>query len=108
MKQLSVLDGYELLYFERVEANWPVMVNLKLGSRLPIHCTASGKLFLALMPRSKRNHINFSTITLEPQTKHSIANIDDLNKELDAIAVRGISIDNEEPGRYGRRCRSCM
>lgn len=92
---LSVLDGYELLYFERVEANWPMMVNLKLGSRLPLHCTASGKLFLALMPRNKRKQI-LSTLTLEPQTKHSITNVEDLNRELDEIGIRGISIDNEE------------
>lgn len=92
---LSILDGHEILYFERAEANWPVMVNLKQGSRLPLHCTAGGKLFLALMPRNKRNQI-LKSIKLKPSTEFSISSIEALNVELDLISERGISIDDRE------------
>ncbi|MGF1700856.1 IclR family transcriptional regulator [Photobacterium makurazakiensis] len=92
---ITLLDGHEILYFERVEANWPVMVQLKPGSRLPLHCTASGKLFLSLMPSHKRRAI-LANIQLEACTKNSITNIGKLEKELEKIADQQISTDNEE------------
>ena len=39
-----------MLYLDRVEAQWPLRLTLDVGSHVPLHCTASGKLFLALMP----------------------------------------------------------
>ncbi len=47
---ITVLDGDELVYLDRAEAAWPLQVRLTVGSRVPLHCTASGKLFLALAP----------------------------------------------------------
>ncbi|MEO8280783.1 MAG: helix-turn-helix domain-containing protein, partial [Ideonella sp.] len=46
----TTLDGAEVLYLDRVEAPWPWRLTLDIGARVPIHCPASGKLFLATMP----------------------------------------------------------
>ena len=51
---LGVLDGTSVTYLQRVECNWPLRTHLSAGSRVPLHCTATGKLFLALMPSALR------------------------------------------------------
>src|SRR5579872_5373306 len=43
---LTILDGDEALCLDRVESSSPLQVQLYAGSRVPLHCTASGRLFL--------------------------------------------------------------
>jgi len=92
---LTLLDGHELLYYDRVETNWPVRIQLAPGSRLPIHCTASGKLFLALMPPHRRRAL-LSTLTLDTHTPYTITSISALEEQLAQIARDRLSTDNEE------------
>ena len=51
----TTLDGAQVLYLDRVEAQWPLRLTLDVGSHVPLHCTASGKLFLATMPEAQRD-----------------------------------------------------
>ena len=51
---ITMLDGERLIYLDRVESDWPLQFRLTVGSRVPLHCTASGKLFLSLAPSSLR------------------------------------------------------
>jgi IclR family acetate operon transcriptional repressor len=46
----TTTDGAGVLYLDRVEAPWPWRLTLDVGAHVPLHCTASGKLFLAFMP----------------------------------------------------------
>ena len=92
---LSLLDGHQLLYYDRVETNWPVRIQLTPGSRLPLHCTASGKLFLALMPPHRRRAL-LSTLTLEAHTPYTITSLSTLEEQLVQIARDNLSTDNEE------------
>ena len=41
---VTMLDGAQLIYLDRVESDWPLQIRLNVGSRVPLHCTASGKL----------------------------------------------------------------
>ncbi len=91
----SMLDGNQTVYFDRVEANWPFRIQLPIGSRLPLHCTASGKLFLAYMESRKRQRL-ISAAPLQRFTERSITDPDLLNAELDRIKQDGVGIDNEE------------
>lgn len=92
---LSVLDGHKLLYYDRVETNWPVRIQLVPGSRLPLHCTSSGKLFLALMPPHQRRDL-LSSLTLEAHTPYTLTSLSALEGHLSQIARDGLSTDNEE------------
>src|SRR5438093_6821554 len=51
---LTVLDDTEIIYLDRVEAGWPLRIDLRPGSRVPLHCSASGKLLLSQYPANKR------------------------------------------------------
>ncbi len=91
----TMLDGDKTIYFDRVEANWPFRIQLPVGSRLPLHCTASGKLFLAHMkPRTRQRLI--SAAPLKRYTDRSITDPDLLITELEKIKSDGIGVDDEE------------
>ncbi|WP_395316655.1 IclR family transcriptional regulator [Variovorax sp. UC74_104] len=92
---LTTLDGAQVLYLDRVEAQWPLRLTLDVGSHVPLHCTASGKLFLALMPAKARDAF-IDGLPLERMTPNSITSADALRAECEAIAKRGHSRDNEE------------
>jgi len=51
---LTTLSGADVVYLDRVEAAFPLRLDLQPGTRVPLHCSASGKLFLAAMPARQR------------------------------------------------------
>lgn len=92
---LTALDGTEVLYLDRVEARWPLRLTLEVGSRVPLHCTASGKLFLSHLETSEREKI-LNHLKLEKLTANTISSRDKLEKTLADIRRKGFSIDSEE------------
>ncbi|MXW87166.1 MAG: hypothetical protein F4Z55_15235, partial [Boseongicola sp. SB0667_bin_21] len=82
-------------YKDRVETNWPFRIQLPVGSHVPFHCTASGKAFLATLPVAERRRV-LSGIRLDPLTRNTITNVDDLMDELATVARQGYALDNEE------------
>jgi len=91
----TTLAGHEVLYLDRVEARWPLRLHFDMGSRVPIHCTASGKIFMAAMKPSERRRI-LDAVGLTPYTPHTITARDRFDAELDQIARQGYSLDREE------------
>ncbi|QEA37731.1 IclR family transcriptional regulator [Pistricoccus aurantiacus] len=92
---LTVRDEHEVIYFDRIETNWPVRVQLAPGSRLPLHCTSSGKLFLATMPPKQRQGL-IDSLTLAPYTPHTLVTPEALEESLKHIERERVSTDNEE------------
>lgn len=91
----TMLDGNHTVYFDRVECNWPVKINLHPGSRLPLHATASGKLFLAYMkPRERRRLLQAAP--LSQNTPRTQTDPELLELELKQIRDDGVGYDNEE------------
>jgi DNA-binding IclR family transcriptional regulator len=91
----TTLVGHEVLYLERVEARWPLRMHLEPGSRVPLHCTASGKLFLAAMTPDRRGRL-LDTLELSPFTPSTITDRATLEAELAVIRRQGYSEDREE------------
>jgi IclR family transcriptional regulator, acetate operon repressor len=92
---LTMLHETEVLYLDRVEAPWPLRLDLKPGSHVPAYCSASGKLLLALLPREQRSPI-VRALKLERFTPNTITDPELLDAELDRAAHKRIGIDNEE------------
>ena len=90
-----MLDGDHTVYFDRVESNWPFRIQLPVGSHLPLHCTSSGKLFLAHMNARQRKHL-ITAAPLKRYTNRTITDPELLIAELKKIEVEGIGVDNEE------------
>lgn len=62
---------------------------------MPAYCSASGKLFLALMRAAKRDLI-LQTVTLEKLTDTTITDQDALLRELAEICANGYALDRQE------------
>jgi len=54
---LTAFSGGEVLYLDRVETAAPLRFYLHPGSRVPAHCSATGKLFLAQLAPAQRQRL---------------------------------------------------
>lgn len=91
----TTLDGARVLYLDRVEAQWPLRLTLDVGSHVPLHCTASGKLFLAMMPAAQRKAL-IDQLDFPRMTAHTLADAAALRAECARIAEQGHAHDREE------------
>lgn len=92
---LAVLDGDQALLLERVESDSPLRLQLYPGSRVPLHCTSSGKLFLANLRTEKREEL-LRHIDMKKFTANTITQKTKLQAELALIRKLGFSEDSEE------------
>jgi DNA-binding IclR family transcriptional regulator len=79
-------------YIDRVEADWPFRIQLPVGSNVPFHCTASGKTFMASMPKSKRE-LFVAGLDLEGLTEKTHQTPESLLEDLKLCRKRGYSLD---------------
>lgn len=92
---LAALDGFRTIYVDRVRNQTIVGVVLGVGSSLPAHCTALGKVLLADLPAKELNHL-LATHELNAYTPKTLTTKKSLLTELQAIRKRGYAIDDEE------------
>jgi len=92
---LAMLHGDEIIYIDRVETDWSLKAELKPGSRVPLHCTSSGKLFLSQMPRARRRKL-LEAMSLKRYTANTITDVDVLEAQLAEIARTRVGINDEE------------
>ncbi|MEQ6202174.1 IclR family transcriptional regulator [Sulfitobacter sp. HNIBRBA2951] len=92
---IAMPERHSMVYLDRVETKWPLRIQLPVGTEVPFHCTASGKMYLSsLKPRLFAKYLGIAT--LEAQTDHTITDPAALRAEVEAIRDRGFSTDNEE------------
>ena len=92
---IAIPKGTEMVYYDRVQSDWPLQLNLQVGSHTPAWCTASGKLYLSSLPKQRRHKI-ISHLPLRQYARNTIVDAQALEAELVAIKNRKISTDNEE------------
>jgi len=92
---LGIMDGNAVVYIERVESKWPFGLKFEPGSRVPLHCTSMGKLFLSEMPEAKRREL-LQVSTLHRYTENTICDAETLDREAGEIKKRGYSVDDQE------------
>lgn len=92
---ITALSGSEVLYLDRVETSAPLRFYLHPGSRVPAHCSASGKLFLAQMGATQRRRL-LAEMPLEKFTRNTITDIEALEDEIAQIKEQGFAFDDEE------------
>lgn len=93
--QVGVLDGREVVYIERLDSPHTSQVFLQIGRRNWGHCSATGKMLLANLPRVQLERIlqGWEPVAMTPQT---IVDIDRLRSELDEVRLRGYAFNVEE------------
>lgn len=88
----TMLDGAKAVYLERVETSASVRLQMKAGSRVPLHCTASGKLLLSDLSTDQVHRLVGPT-PLRRYTQRTITDIDVLLRELAKIRSSGVGTD---------------
>ncbi len=82
-------------YLDRVETRWPLRVHFPVGAIVPLHCTASGKLYLSCLPKSQRYQL-VRSMTLSKYAENTQTDQDQLLAALAEIRRTRIGTDNEE------------
>lgn len=84
-----------MIYLDRVETHWPLRIQLPVGTQVPFHCTASGKMYLSSLRADKLQRL-LGWLDLSEGTKHSMRDEQALLEDLNATRKRGFATDNEE------------
>ena len=92
---ITAMSGAEVIYLDRVETAAPLRFYLKPGSRVPAHCSASGKMFLAHMSPTQRRRL-LAHVPLEACTPRTVTDLGLLEDELRRVRRDGFALDNEE------------
>ncbi|WP_299817594.1 IclR family transcriptional regulator [uncultured Jannaschia sp.] len=92
---IALPDRGAMRYIERVETEWPLRIQLPIGTTVPFYCTASGKMYLSSLDAAHRRQYLDAT-DLVARTEHTITDRERLWEELGEIRRQGHSLDREE------------
>ena len=85
-------------YLDRVETLWPLRIQFMIGTRVPLHCTASGKLFLSHLPGEQMSSF-IENLNLEQKTENTLTTAKSLMSALvkiSKIRKERVGADNKE------------
>jgi DNA-binding IclR family transcriptional regulator len=91
---LGIFDRGRVLYVEVVHSEHSLTIAVRVGRHLPVHCTASGRVFLAFLPPEVVEPILSAPLTAF--TEKTITSPARLREELEATRQRGYGLDDEE------------
>ncbi|WP_102225313.1 IclR family transcriptional regulator [Acidimangrovimonas sediminis] len=90
---LSTLDGYEVIYLDKIESRHAVRSYTRIGSRAPAWCVATGKAMLAWQPAA-------AIAGLEPHltafTPASLTTLAEVEAEFATIREQGYAVNKGE------------
>lgn len=92
---LSRFSGGETVVIDRVESTNALHVVSANGSRLPVHCTSQGKVFLSQLSGSEVRRI-LKEQGMQSYTPHTICSVERLEAEFVKVRERGYAIEDGE------------
>lgn len=99
---LAVRDGADVVYVACRNGSLPVGISYRIGMRLPVSCTATGKALISTLGDAEVKLL-LRGQRLPRLTARSCRSVGALLKELDAVRQQGYAVDNEET-RDGMCC----
>lgn len=91
---LAVLAGREALFVQRVESTELLRAELRVGTRVPLHATASGKVLLAFLSGDQLEL--YLQGPLESYTAATRADVATLRAEIEAVRATGLATAVDE------------
>lgn len=92
---MAVREGMEAIYIDKVEGPETLQMRSRIGMKIPLYCTALGKVLLAFSnDEDIENYLN--TVELQPRTLYTIVHPHKLREELRKVKEKGYAIDNQE------------
>ena len=91
---LGVRHSFEVVYVVKIGGHRPVRSPSRLGGRMPMHCTAIGKVLLANSEPEVVRQVLAGP--LERRTPHTIVAPGMLQRQLQTIVEQGVAFEHEE------------
>ncbi|QSE87452.1 IclR family transcriptional regulator (plasmid) [Rhodococcus pseudokoreensis] len=91
---LGVLDGTDVVYLSKIGGHRQASAPSRIGGRMPVHCTAIGKVLLAHADNALREQV--LSAPLAHYTPRTIILPGPLRTQLDRIAAEGMAYEYEE------------
>jgi IclR family pca regulon transcriptional regulator len=102
---LAILEGTDVVYIERCRSSRPgqreIDLDLHVGARLPVYCTAMGKAIMAFLPEDQAEDL-IARIEFVPRGPNTLTDPDAFREELARIRESGVALNDEELA-YGLR-----
>lgn len=92
---LSVLDGEVAVIAARSTARKTMRVGLGMGSRLPLYCSAAGRVLLASLPREQWEKL-VQAVPMTRMTTHTEVTLSGLRQLVQACRDQGYASCDEE------------
>ncbi len=91
---LAVLDGLDVLYLEKIVGSQQAARPSRIAGRLPVHCTATGKVFLAYGPAGLLEEV----VTQGPSRVTPATTVIPavLRDQVEEVRCRGYAVEREE------------
>lgn len=93
--QLGILEGVEVLYIAKVDADRPFRLISRAGMRLPAWATGLGKVLLAYLPAAELRR-RMEGVEFERFTANTVTSLAQLERILEQIRSDGIGRDQGE------------
>ncbi|MDO5739976.1 MAG: IclR family transcriptional regulator C-terminal domain-containing protein [Ornithinimicrobium sp.] len=92
---VSVLDGPDILYIARVQTHRIMATAIPVGTRFPAYATSMGRVLLAHLPPPQLDSY-LATTPLEPLTRHTLTDPQDLRAELTRVRAQGYAVADQQ------------
>lgn len=92
---IGVLDRGEVVVLEQAETSEHIRIITFVGMRMPIHCTALGKVLLAHLPEEELERY-LQDAKLERYTDRTLVEVPGLRASLATVRDQGYAFDDQE------------
>lgn len=93
---IGVLENAEIIYAERIQAGLTRLgVDIRIGSRVPVHSTAIGHAILSSLPESEQRAI-LDARPRQKLTEKTLVDIEALLARLQQVRQRGYALSDQE------------
>ncbi|MGY1439905.1 IclR family transcriptional regulator [Streptomyces reniochalinae] len=92
---LAVLSGDHATYTHKVDPGHAYRIATEVGTPLPLHASAAGKVLLAHLPEAESEKL-MDRAGLPARTPHTLTDRAGLRAELDRVRKRGYATEYEE------------
>ncbi len=90
---LSVLDGDEVVYVDKIDSPEPVRAYSTVGGRAPAHAVATGKAMLAFQDGARLDALSRRLARFSPRT---VTDPDDFLREMARVRAQGYAVNRGE------------
>ena len=92
----AVNEYNQIRYIFRIESEEMLRISTPAGARFPVHCSATGKIFLSYLSDEDIRRIHGGEERLTKMTDYSIDTVTELIDTIEAVRRTRVAFDDEE------------